>query len=145
MEKTAAFKDLLGKTLFAIGRGTNRDGNEALIFLTIDDKMYEMAHSQDCCEHVYLEEIHGDLRDLIGVPLLHVEERTENGGDEYESSTWTFYELRTIKGSVTLRWLGTSNGYYSEGVDFVEVTHDRNDLRALVLFLNAPDTVKMEA
>lgn len=38
-----------------------------------------------------------------------------------ESFTWTFYLIQTNKGHVTLRWLGSSNGYYSESVRFARV------------------------
>jgi hypothetical protein len=87
-----------------------------------------MYHSQDCCEGVYLEDVAGELHDLLNSPITLAEEvtnRNENpeGMDESftsyaESFTWTFYKLATVNGYVTLRWYGESNGYYSESVDF---------------------------
>lgn len=83
-----------------------------------------MFHGQDCCEEVWLEDIIGDLDDLVGSPILKAEKRTDENLPPVENSdfsyTWTFYEFATIKGSVTLRWFGTSNGYYSEDVDVEE-------------------------
>jgi hypothetical protein len=84
---------------------------------------------------VWLEEVIGDLDDLVGSEILEAEEATnrkenpperfksdEEDRDYYgdymvESYTWTFYKLGTMKGHVTLRWYGTSNGYYGESVD----------------------------
>lgn len=69
-----------------------------------------------------LSDITGDLDDLCLTPILDAREDTNNGKDvDGDSETWTFYNLRTIKGSVTLRWVGRSNGYYSEDVTFEEV------------------------
>ena len=119
------FSDLQGKTLKSV---TGEAGGEQMTFECEDGKKYVMQHYQDCCESVAIESIVGDLADLIGTPILLAEEATSdkdpegyNTKDSYRDSfTWTFYKLRTIKGSVDIRWLGESNGYYSESVDFAE-------------------------
>ncbi len=116
------FNILLGQTLKEIYQ--NKD-NDELIFETTDGKRYRMYHAQDCCESVNIEDIAGDLTDLLGSPILLAEEVESNENPEGvlkeyqdECFTWTFYKLATIKGSVTIRWYGESNGYYSESVDF---------------------------
>lgn len=103
--------EFLGKTMIAV---TNQS-NEAVVFET-DSETYSMYHVQDCCEYVRVEEVIGDLEDLVGNPILQAEEVSETATEASESGTWTFYKLATIKGSVTIRWLGESNGYYSESV-----------------------------
>ena len=111
------FEDLKGRTITAIERKEDYE----LKFACADGDVFRLCHHQDCCESVYIEDICGDLDDLIGTPILVAEERTEDEPDDGEYgdiSGWTFYELRTIKGSVTIRWHGSSNGYYSIGVDF---------------------------
>lgn len=117
----AKFEDLLGKTLVSIDKT-----EDELIFTTTEGEVFKSYHDQDCCESVYIEDIDGDLEDLIGSPILQAEEVTNSddtfGRIEYpDSFTWTFYKLATIKGYVTIRWLGESNGYYSESVDFIKL------------------------
>src|SRR5690606_28589979 len=103
-----------------------KEYKDKITFHTTDGELYKMHHYQDCCEHVYIEDICGSLDDLIGSPITLAEEVTNAEEDKPldqwdDSYTWTFYKLATVKGSVTIRWYGTSNGYYSESVDFVLV------------------------
>ena len=111
------FDELLGRSLSRIVSSDT----ELLLYLT-ENNYVRFCHHQDCCEDVYIEDITGDLDDLVGSPLLVAEEVTDYTGPdtEDESYTWTFYRFATRKGSVTVRWYGSSNGYYSESVD-VEV------------------------
>lgn len=123
------FSDLKDKILSDI---EIRNYRSEVIFTTRDGEKYRLYHWQDGCESVHLEDIIGDLSDLIGRPLLLAEEissyqypediKDPNSINYYESFTWTFYKLATERGYVTLRWLGTSNGYYSESVDFEKIT-----------------------
>lgn len=113
------FETLKGKTLVGIFREEDDEiGNEILWFVTSDGGVYYQAHDQSCCEEVRIEDICGDLNVLIGFPLIEAEEVSNENETEWGSETWTFYKLRTEKGAVTIRWYGSSNGYYSEEVSF---------------------------
>ncbi|PCJ96660.1 MAG: hypothetical protein COA52_01280 [Hyphomicrobiales bacterium] len=117
-------KELKGKTFTDVYKN---EYNNLIYFVLENGDRYVQYHDQDCCETVTIDDITGDLIDLMNTPILVAEERISHGdANEYVSSTWTFYEFRTIKGSVTIKWYGESNGYYSESVDLKFVA--KNDL-----------------
>tara|TARA_R110002167_G_C12525623_1_gene638633 strand:+ start:49 stop:462 length:414 start_codon:yes stop_codon:yes gene_type:complete len=111
-------------------------GDDELVFVIDNDDEYVMYHEEDCCETVYVEDVCGYLSDIIGYPIINAYETTDRDykpdtiyGDDWsyeESQTWTFYNISTIKGSVTIRWYGSSNGYYSESVSFKKVNKEGN-------------------
>lgn len=110
------FSELEGK-VFSDIEGLS-EGSEFVRFYIEGKLAYVLAHLQECCESVFIEDVCGDVKDIVGSEILMAEEASNNDGDrleEYdESYTWTFYKLATIKGYVTIRWYGTSNGYYGE-------------------------------
>lgn len=114
------FSDLLGKTPIKVEKVDDEN-----LYFEFEDCIYLMHHWGDCCEVVEIEDICGDLQDLVGTPILLAEESTnseDNPKDEEcdFSFTWTFYKLATKKGYVDIRWYGTSNGYYSEEVSLTK-------------------------
>lgn len=118
-----AIQELLGKTLTRIVCGKD---NDVLFFQSSCGQVYSMHHHPQCCENVEIEDICGDLDDLINSPLTLAEvvENHDNPREDCQSFTWTFYKLGTMKGTVTIRWWGESNGYYSESVDFEALPRD---------------------
>lgn len=129
------FSKLVGKTLVTAEVNQNRD---EITFVTTEGERYKLLHFPDCCESVCIEDIDGDMEDLIGSPILVAEEvsnqeldtlrliapevfKAEQGTDSF---TWTFYKIDTAQGGVCIRWYGESNGCYSESVDFVKADED---------------------
>lgn len=126
-EQYTQYTDLIGK----IATKVRKFENQELIFEMSDGRIYKFYHSQDCCESVSIDDIVGELSDLENSPILMAEEIIHGNNEDPEgimnhpeyrdSFTWTFYKFQTVKGYVTVKWYGESNGYYSESVDFEEV------------------------
>lgn len=114
MNEIKNIKDMIGMTFDFV----NLSEDETEMLFVNKDITCKFYHEQDCCEGVYVQEIHGDLGDLQGSPLLLADEVISYSNSSEDSCTWTFCKFGTIKGSVTIRWVGTSNDYYSESVNF---------------------------
>ena len=113
---TCIWTEFIGKTITNI----KKVHSDELHFEFNDGGSLKMFHEQDCCEEVYIEDIIGDLEGLYNSPITMFEQTSKYGTVKSwgDTATWTFYKIATVKGYVTLRWLGTSNGYYSEKVNF---------------------------
>ena len=105
------FQDLEGETFIHI-----EQNEDEILFHTANKQTIRMYHEQDCCESVTIEDICGDLDDLLNSPIIWADASESSDKNASESATWTFYRLGTNQGSVTIRWYGESNGYYSESV-----------------------------
>jgi hypothetical protein len=120
--------DLIGMTL---RKATTADG--ALLLETIDGRLISFDTVSDCCNYGELTDVCGDLADLVGTPIVRAECPSSDDpvypvvplkaevDKAQESETWTFLILGTTRGTVTIRWYGTSNGYYCEDVVMSEL------------------------
>lgn len=120
------FEPLIGEIITKIEGA--EEGSEEICFTLENGNILRMYHEQDCCEYVRVEDIGGNIEDLIGKPILLAEEVTNEGDLEWDCTcTWTWYHFATIKGYVTIRWFGESNGYYSERVDHEWIKKEKNN------------------
>jgi hypothetical protein len=112
--------DMVGQTFTEVY--ITKDYSE--VYFKNDTVTYMMYHQQDCCESVSVEDIVGTLDMLIDTPIVKAYSSGDSGDSDYVTFTYTFYHITTIKGYVTIRWYGESNGYYSEEVDICKTIHN---------------------
>lgn len=116
---------LTGKTLTKI-----EISDEEVLFICEDDSAFRAYHMQDCCESVAIHDILGDPNSLIGSKITESEDIVSDEWPEdvltpdyLDSFTWTTHRIKVESGQeVSFRWLGESNGYYSESV-YLTRTH----------------------
>ena len=115
MENLTIYEEMIGKKFDKV----YQYGDAYLIFEKQGIPEFVFYHNQDCCESVYIEDVAGELEDLSLGVITEAEEYTKDAGEEVcESGTYTFYKFSSTKGCVNIRWVGESNGYYSESVDY---------------------------
>ncbi|MFA5174666.1 MAG: hypothetical protein WC438_05790 [Candidatus Pacearchaeota archaeon] len=64
-------KELIGKIITSI-----EITYKSIIFTMLNKEKYIMCHDQDCCELVEIEDIIGDVSDLLNTPILSFTEDT---------------------------------------------------------------------
>lgn len=113
-------EELVGRTIKSIDGCTV--GSDNILITFEDDSTIEFYHSQDCCECVDVEDVVGNPEKHIGATLYGIDVKSNSDSLkpdlEYDSYTWTFYTIKTSAGYLDIRWFGSSNGYYSESVEF---------------------------
>ena len=105
-------ESILGKTIVEINKQYNK-----IEFICSDGGSFLMYHDQQCCEEVALDDVCGDLDDLLNVPILNINCKS----DDNSKPSYVFYTLATQKGYVDFRWSANINTYYSTYVDIFEL------------------------
>lgn len=109
----------------------NRDKHsETVTFNFTDGSVYEMCHTQDCCEEVWLEGFTGEPDELVGATILEAY-KTTNRTTDNGAYLWSFYRINTNKGTLFFRWCGNSDSYYSVEVD-INVVNDSTERRGFI-------------
>jgi len=110
---------LVGEVLTHID--TDEKNNEIML-TTESGKIIKIFHDQDCCETVAIEDTEGEWHKLVGKVIVEASKDEKQGECDYGSITETTLKFRVDDATVISRWIGESNGYYSESVDIEDVT-----------------------
>ena len=121
--KYANFFEIKGQIIEEITGLT--EGNDE-VFIKTNNGTYKLYHEQDCCEHVRLVKVIGNVNELIGEVIFAEEDSGANDPDWYnesfdDSHTWTKYTLKSANASLEFWFLGESNGYYGESISIKKI------------------------
>ncbi len=124
-EDRIEIKSIVGETLSLVDVDSS---NHEIMLTTESGRVIRIYHSQDCCETVVIVGTDGAWKEIIGKVIVEASHDEESGGCDDVAESWTKTNLvfRVNDATVISRWLGTSNGYYSECVDIEEVTSKRD-------------------
>ncbi|WP_417459104.1 hypothetical protein [Kordiimonas sp.] len=113
---------LVGEVLTHVDADEN---GEEILLTTASGRQITIHHDQDCCEHVRIEGTDGSWHELIGKVIVDATKDEREFGDPPPAfpDSWTRTDLtfRVDGATVVSRWIGESNGYYSESVDIDEI------------------------
>lgn len=73
------FVNMIGRTMKSV---TGKVGDDEMVFESEDGWRFTFYHSQDCCESVSVEDVCGDLEDLVGAPMHLAEEVSSQEREE---------------------------------------------------------------
>lgn len=113
LNPNTALDSLLGQTFSKV-----HVSDDAVHFYIEGKLKFKMCHVQECCESVYLGDITGDLDDLVGSPILDAKETYSYSKEVGECY---FYDIRTLKGSVTFRFMHEYAAMYSSKASLIFV------------------------
>ena len=112
--------ELAGETLTYIDVDPE---NDVILLTTESGRMIKIYHEQDCCESVRIEDTQGDWHNLIGKVIVTAYADEYESEVEYGSRTETTLTFCVDDATVINRWVGESNGYYSESVHIEEIAN----------------------
>lgn len=119
---TKTYTELVKRKIASVTQLTK----DVILFKFEEGPDWRMYHDFDCCERVEVDHL-PDFSSMIGQELGKVTKlAVECGGSygsDFESFTYTRFTFRDMRwNTIHISWLGESNGYYYEGVDFGPVT-----------------------
>jgi hypothetical protein len=119
--------DLVGQTIVSID---NLEYNSSCVYFNTEKYIFTMFHEPQCCESIYIDDICGDISDILNTPIIAAYESFKEKnffsskiGELSPHDNWTFYNIATVKGDLSIIWRGEQSNYSS----FVEITKQNRE------------------